>query len=56
MKSLKDTEPTYTKCEATDKGWVDIKTGELIVAIKDLKTRLGDDTTKRKRGRPKKNG
>lgn len=49
---LKATEPKYTKCHPTEEGWVETKTGELIVAIKNLKTRLGP--IKRGPGRPKK--
>lgn len=58
MKKLLDTKPTYTKTVATDQGWVDEMTGEVLVAIKDLKTRLMENTNnppKRGRGRPKKN-
>ena len=51
---LLKTRPKYTESEATEEGWVDKKTGELLVAIKNLKTRLGSVTVKRGRGRPKK--
>jgi hypothetical protein len=57
MKKLLDTKPTYVKVIATEDGWVDEKTGEILVAIKNLKSRLGDDINtlaKRGRGRPKK--
>jgi hypothetical protein len=50
-KALLNTKPSYTKCHATEDGWVDDKTGEVLVSIKNLKTRLGE---KRKPGRPKK--
>ena len=50
---LKATEPKYTKCHATEHGWVETKSGELMVAIKDLKNRLGLPA-KRGPGRPRK--
>lgn len=53
-KELLQTRPKYTECEATNDGWVDKKTGELLVAIKNLKDRLGPVTIKRGRGRPRK--
>lgn len=53
-KELLKTRPKYPESEATEEGWVDKKTGELLVAIKNLKTRLGSVTVKRGRGRPKK--
>lgn len=59
--NLLNTKP-QTDCKATEDGWVDAKTGELLVAIKNLKSRLGivesvqatDVPVKRGRGRPKK--
>ena len=53
-KNLIKTKPTYAETVATDDGWVDSKTGELLVAIKNLKSRLGEVPVKRKPGRPKK--
>ena len=55
MNNLLKTKPNYANCVATDNGWVDEKTGELLVAIKNLKTNLGEVVVKRKPGRPKKN-
>jgi hypothetical protein len=60
-KNLLKTKP-LTDCKPTEDGWVDAKTGELLVAIKNLKSRLGvvesiqatDVPVKRGRGRPKK--
>ena len=53
--NLENTKPKYnTNVEATDDGWVDTKTGEILVAIKNLKSRLSTVTVKRGRGRPKK--
>ena len=57
MKKLIDTKPKNKIVDATEEGWVDVETGELLVAIKNLKGRLGDDINtlaKRGRGRPKK--
>lgn len=54
MKTLKDTKPNYADTVATDDGWIDNKTGEVLVAIKNLKTRLNEPQQKRKPGRPKK--
>lgn len=55
MKTLNDTKPTWTESYATEKGWVDSKTGELLVAIKDLdKKVLPTQPVKRGRGRPRK--
>lgn len=56
-KNLLDTKPTW--CDnaiATDDGWTDPKSGELLVAIKQLKSRLGEfaPPVKRGRGRPRK--
>lgn len=51
MKSLIDTQPKTPKTHATNDGWVDSKTGEILVAIRNLKDRL---PVKRGRGRPKK--
>lgn len=48
------TKPTYTECHATDKGWVDTKTGELLVAIKDLTSKLS--TTQESIVKPKRGG
>lgn len=40
---------------ATNNGWIDAKTGELLVAIRNLRSRLGTDLPiKRGRGRPPK--
>lgn len=50
-KTLNDTKPSADAI-ATDQGWVDAKTGELLVAIKNLKARL--PVVKRGRGRPRK--
>lgn len=52
VENLKLTEPKYTKAHATEEGWVDSKTGELLVSIKNLKTKLGPEP--KKRGRPRK--
>lgn len=60
-KNLLKTKP-LNDCKPTDEGWADAKTGELLVAIKNLKSRLGivesvqvtDVPVKRGRGRPKK--
>lgn len=41
--SLSLTKPSYTECIPTEQGWVDSKTGELLVAIKNLKTRLEEE-------------
>lgn len=53
-KNLQATKPLHVDTVATEEGWVDPKTGELIVAIKNLKTRLGPVIIKRGRGRPRK--
>lgn len=58
-KNLLETKPNYTECHATNDGWVDTKTGEVLVAIKNLKDRLGtvqstEQPVKRGRGRPRK--
>lgn len=53
MNALLETKPNYAECYATNEGWVDAKTGELLVAFKNLKRKL-DNGTKRKPGRPKK--
>lgn len=46
------TKPNWTETHATSTGWVDSKTGELLVAIKGLDTKL--TPVKRGRGRPRK--
>jgi hypothetical protein len=58
-KSLIETRPKYTECLATEEGWVDAKSGELLVSLKNLKSRLDpveskETPVKRKPGRPKK--
>lgn len=55
QENLLATRPKYTECHATEEGWVQTSNNELIVAIKNLKSRLGEVTVKRKRGRPPKN-
>lgn len=43
--SLIYTKPVYTNdVIATDHGWVDAKTGELLIAIKNLKSRLAEES------------
>lgn len=37
------TKPNYTECFATESGWVDSTTGELLVAIKNLKSLIDDE-------------
>ena len=41
--SLIGTKPNYTEVIATDRGWEDVSTGELLVAIKNLKTLLNEE-------------
>lgn len=53
MKNLLKTKPNYTESHATEEGWVDSKTGELLVAIKGLKSKIGTPV-KRGPGRPRK--
>lgn len=52
--ALLKTKPTHLETIPTNDGWVDPKTNELVVAIKNLKDRLGAVTIKRGRGRPRK--
>jgi hypothetical protein len=47
--ALLRTKPTYTESVATKQGWADATTGELLVAIKDLDTKI---KVRRKPGRP----
>lgn len=61
MTKEKFNKPTYCKdAIATDNGWVDPKTNELLVAIKGLKSKLNNDqqteiiSQKKKPGRPSK--
>jgi hypothetical protein len=59
--SLLKTKPTYTEVVATNRGWEDAKTGELLVAIKNLKDNLAKetgeiDTFKKPIKKSKKNG
>jgi hypothetical protein len=43
MKTILDTKPNYTESHATPTGWVDSKTGELLVAIPHMRQKLLDD-------------
>jgi hypothetical protein len=55
---LKKTKPSYPPTVATNYGWADSKTGELLVAIRDLALRIDlppimtTEAIKRKAGRP----
>ena len=59
MNIFLNTKPSFPPSKATSRGWVDVETGELLVAIRDLDKKLGADiqeTTeaiKRGPGRPK---
>ena len=50
MLNYEKTRPNYVKCVATSQGWTDEKTGELLVAIRDLdkKLKLVEKKSKRK--------
>lgn len=42
--SLLKTKPAYAEVIATNRGWENAITGELLVAIKNLKDRLAEET------------
>jgi hypothetical protein len=49
MTDLLKTKPSYPPTKATSHGWVDAKTGELLVAIRDLDKKISKPRKKQKK-------